>query len=259
MGHFVIITGSSSGIGKSLAKVCAKNKRNLILVARRIDELNLLATELIDTYSVKVICISSDLTVSSEREKLFETIEGLNVTIDICINNAGIGLNGAFVNSDWKKLNQLMALNMEALVHVSKFYLYIAQKQGYGHLVQIASTASFFAGPYMAVYYASKAFVLSFSKGLKAELASTPIHLSVVCPGPTKTEFQHVAGMDTSILFTKTGNAVQTADEVALYAFRKILAKKFLIIPGALNRLSVRFSAFTPTFFSNWIIMKLHH
>lgn len=259
MTSFVLITGASSGIGYELAKIYAKHKRNLILVARRKDALEQLATYCEASFNVRVAIFAADLSSNEECNRLFDWITQEKLMIDTFINNAGLGANGAFLDLDFYREQQIIRLNMEALVLLSKLYLRYAQHQKNGHLIQIASTASFFPGPYMAVYYASKAFVMSFSKAIRHELKGTPYSISVVCPGPTKTEFQNVAGMQKSALFTKTGGAVQTAEEVAVFTFNQAEKKKFLIIPGFLNRLSVAFSPIIPTFISNWLISRLHH
>jgi short-subunit dehydrogenase len=259
MTSYVLVTGASSGIGLELAKIYAKHKRNLILVARRKQALEQLASHLQDTYQIQVHNFSADLRIESECYRLFDWIHEKGLIIQTCINNAGLGANGAFLENQFSQEQQIIRLNMESLVLLSKLFLKHAQHQKEGHLIQIASIASFFPGPYMAVYYASKAFVMSFSKAIRHELKGSPYSISVVCPGPTKTEFQDVAGMQKSTLFTKTGGAVQTAEEVAIYTFKQAKKKKFLIVPGILNRLSVALSPIIPNFLSNWMISRLHH
>ncbi len=259
MTSYVLITGASSGIGYELAKTYAKHERNLILVARRKETLEQLASYCISTYNIQVAVFAGDLSIDAECYRLFDWIKQEKLTIDTFINNAGLGANGAFLENDFAREQQIIRLNMESLVLLSKLYLSYAQHQKSGHLIQIASIASFFPGPYMAVYYASKAFVMSFSKAIHHELKGSPYSISVVCPGPTKTEFQDVAGMQKSALFTKTGAAVQTAEDVAIYTFNQVEKKKFLIVPGILNRLNVALSPIIPTFVSNWMIPRLHH
>jgi short-subunit dehydrogenase len=257
MNDFIFITGASSGIGKALAIEHAKNKRNLILVARRLHELTSLADHLISHYSVEVKVFQANLLDKSQRIELFQTIETQKLPISDCINNAGFGIQQAFVESDFEKEAQLIELNCSALVHISKWYLhYLNGKKG--RIIQIASVASFFPGPFMSVYYASKAFVLSFSRALREELKSTKCQISVVCPGPTLSEFQHVAGMNQSMLFKSALSPVMTSQQVAEITVKQAEKNRFLIVPGFINKLNVLLSPFVPKSLTSKIIRMAH-
>lgn len=255
--NFTLITGASSGIGKELAIEFSANKRNLILVARRKEKLVALAERLKSDNDIQVIVIALDLALPNASETLFNYIKENALVVDLFINNAGFGLQGDFKTNSISKINELADLNIKALVSLSHAYLnYIGSSKG--HLVQLASTAAFFPGPHMAVYYASKAFVLSFSRALRNELEHSQCAISVICPGPVSTEFQQVAEIDSDVFKKKAGLAMISASSLAKYVYKKINQKKFLIIPGFVNKVSVLFAPITPVWLSNKIINRLH-
>lgn len=254
---YTLITGASSGIGKEIAIEFASNKRNLVLVARRKENLVALAEKLKKDNGIEIQIIALDLTLSNASETLFNFIKEKALIVDLFINNAGFGLQGEFGTNSISKINELIDLNIKSLVNLSHAYLnYIGSDKG--HLVQLASTAAFFPGPNMAVYYASKAFVLSFSRALREELKHSKCCISVICPGPVSTEFQEVAQINPEVFKKKAGLAMISANELAKYAFKKITQHKFLIIPGFVNKMSVLFAPITPIWLSNKIINRLH-
>jgi short-subunit dehydrogenase len=257
MTKYTLITGASSGIGKSLAFVHAKNKRNLILVSRNTQELQSLAIQLQEQYQIDARFKSIDLNTDANCLSLFDYLKSENLYVNEFINNAGIGCYGNFsdipLESDLKMVN----LNITALICLSKFYLNYSQAFENAKLIQIASIASFFPGPRMAVYYASKAFVLSFSKALKAELSTSNCKISVVCPGPTITNFQKTANMHISPMSIKLG-IVQTAEEVAEHIFKKVQKDQFLIVPGFFNKLTQVISQIIPDYITNKMVIRSH-
>lgn len=257
MQKYTVITGASAGIGHALALEFAKNKRNLILVARRFDELVTLANHLKTQYHIKAVIYATDLTHSKEREGLFNYIKEKKLEVDTLINNAGFGLNGAFIENSFQRESEMIELNITALVHLSKLFLKHLGTQK-GKLVQVASIAAFFPGPFMSVYYATKAFVLSFSKALRVELSKTNCTVSVLCPGPTLSEFQKVAGMNQSNLFKSKLSPVMSSESVASYTFKKLKKNQFLIIPGFLNKVSIYLSSIIPQRVTDALIRYAH-
>jgi uncharacterized protein len=258
MTKFTLITGASSGIGKALAHVYAENKRNLIIVSRNLNELESLAIQLKEKHQIEVIFLAKDLSKQDNCLSLFTYIENHNLIVSEFINNAGIGFHGKFEDTAVENDLSMIDLNITALVTLSKLYVNYAKKIKNTRLVQLASIASFFPGPYMSVYYASKAFVLSFSKALHAELDSEICQVSVVCPGPTPTKFQENAHMIISDLTIKLG-LITSAEFVAQKIFDQVQKGKFLIVPGMMNKLNQLLSPVIPNFISNKMIIRSHY
>ena len=194
----VLITGASSGIGCELAKVYAKNNYDLVLVARRIERLKQLKSEIKKSNpKIQVKVIEIDLSKSKSPEDLFLLLKKENIKIDILINNAGMGVYGNFLElsqEEMKKIEKMLNLNMIAIVKLTKIFLNKMKTHKKGAILNVASTAAFQpGGPLMATYYASKSFVLSFSEGIRYELKDTGIKVSTLCPGPTITEFEKMS------------------------------------------------------------------
>src|SRR5882724_11077920 len=190
-----LITGASGGIGYDLAKLFARDGYGLVLVARNKQKLDENAPELRKLGSPWVINYATDLAELEAPEELFAYTERASIQVDVLVNNAGYGVHGAFSKTNLDDELEMMQLNMVALTHLTKLYLpqMIARRQG--KIMQVASTAAFQSGPFMAVYFASKAYVLSFSEALYEELRGTGVTVTALCPGPTKTGFADRAGM----------------------------------------------------------------
>ena len=242
---FALITGASFGIGKEIAKVMAAHKHNLILTARSEAPLHALAKELEEQYHISTHIIVCDLSVPDAAYQLCKEIENLHCSIDILVNNAGFGVYGEFVDSDLSKQQDLMQLNCIALMQLCKLLSY-QLKANKGKILNIASVAAFYSGPLMAVYYASKAFVLSFSEALAFELAPLGITVTAHCPGPTKSNFQQSAGMHKSRLFSTM--PVPESYPVALHAYKAMMKGKTIAIHGLSNRIMLILSSFVPRF-----------
>jgi len=236
-----LITGASSGIGAELAKLCAKDGYPVILVARRGDRLTALAESLEREYAVTARVLTADLADPRACETLHRQVSGEPVAI--LINNAGFGLRGPLTGTDWAVEASLIQVNVTALAHLTKLFATDMVKRGTGRILNVASTAAFVPGPFMAMYYASKAFVLSFSLSVANELQGTGVSVTVLCPGPTKTEFIQVAGIADSRLFE--GSAM-TAEDVALEGYKAMLAGRPEIIAGARNRWMMRLTRLAP-------------
>lgn len=192
----VLITGASSGIGKALCKKLAKKGYDLLLVSRREEELKKLQTELQNDYGVKVDHFACDL--SNNVRDVYDYCLKNNIKVSILVNNAGFGDYGQFIDSDIDKAMNMIDLNNKALVSLTYYFIQDMKKAGGGHILNVGSVASFMPGPYMAVYYATKSFVLSFSMALRNELKPFNIKVSTLCPGPTKSPFWDRANGNTT-------------------------------------------------------------
>ena len=242
MNKTVLITGASSGIGKALAGNFAADKFNLVLAARGVAKMEALASELQQRHGITATVIAADLEAVDGAAQLHAAVKAKGITLDVLVNNAGYGTYGEFKDSALQGELAMMQLNMNSLVVLSKLFLpdLLATK---GKLVNLASTAAFQPGPYMAVYYASKAFVLSFSEALAEELADSGVTVTAFCPGPTASGFQDKAEMGASALVK--GKKMPSAEEVARTGYRAAMRGQRVFIPGFMNWMmaqSVRFS-----------------
>jgi short-subunit dehydrogenase len=213
MKNVALITGASSGIGKELAIIHASKKRDLVLVARRAGELEALKTELTEKYGVKVLVVPSDLMQIGAAKKIYETVKEQNIEIEFLINNAGLGGYGKFYERDRNKEVDMIQLNIVALTELTHLILpeMVARKSG--KILNTASTAGFIPGPMQSVYFATKAYVISFSQGIAQEVSTNGISVTALCPGPVRTEFEKEAGMEGSGLFKKAATAISTAQK----------------------------------------------
>jgi uncharacterized protein len=234
-----LITGASSGIGQEFAKLCAAAGNDVILAARRRSELEALASELSRAHGVAARALEADLAEPNAPQAIFEAAGA----VDILINNAGFGKLGPFATVDWETHSSMIQVNVAALTHLTRLYLPGMVARRTGRILNVASTAAFVPGPYMAVYYASKAFVLSFTLAVAAELEGTGVTATALCPGPTITGFGDVAGNAHSKLFQR--NAM-TAEAVAREGFAAMMAGKPERIAGARNRWLIWGTRFAP-------------
>jgi len=238
-----LITGASNGIGLELAKIHASKGDNLILVARSINKLNDLKSELENKYKVQVYIIVKDLSLPNSAKEVYDEIVEKKIEVDYLINNAGFGDFGLFVNLDWNKTEQMINLNITTLAYFTKLFATEMIKKGKGKIMNVASTASFQPGPTMAVYYATKAFVLHFSEAINNELRDKGVTVTALCPGPTESGFQDAASMQESKLVK--GKKFPTSKDVAEYGYKAMMKGKVVAIHGIKNYLmanSVRFS-----------------
>lgn len=224
-----LITGASAGLGAELAKLCARAGYDLWLAARRADRLSDLGASLAREYGVQTRTLAVDLADAGAPVLIHSQI----TTPDILINNAGFGVQGAFAETDWNAESRLLQVNVTSLAHLTKLYLPAMLQRGSGRILNVASIAAFVPGPYMAMYYASKAFVLSFSEAIANEVQGTGVTVTALCPGPTHTEFAQAAAMEDTELFR--GPAMGAA-EVAREGFDAMMAGKSSAIAGRRNR-----------------------
>ena len=244
-GQTALVTGASMGIGVDLAECFAKDGYDLILTARSEAALKEVAGRLAAKHKIKATAIASDLGVPGAGEKLAAEITSRGLTVDALVNNAGYGIAGAFNGSDRTSQLGMIDLNDRALVELTHIYWprMLANKRG--GVLNVASTASFQPGPLMAIYYASKAFVLSFSEALWKEAESTGVHVSCLCPGPTISQFRERAGTGKTKLASNLGNAMGSAP-VAQMGYRGWQKNRRVVITGARNRMLARLVPFLP-------------
>lgn len=235
----VLITGASSGIGLELAKCFAKERVNLIIVARNTAALEKIASELRQQFTIQVTVITADLAQTISAEKIFSELQGRGIMVDVLVNNAGFGLHGAFVELPLDRQLEIIQVNISALVALTRLFLPEMKARNRGGIFNVGSVAGFVPGPNMAVYYASKAFVQSFSEALHEELRGTKITVTNLCPGPTETNFSQIARMHRS---RRTQVNKMSAAVVAQIGHADFRAGKLLSIPGVSNKLA----AFAP-------------
>lgn len=239
-----LITGASNGIGLELAKVHASKGGDLVLVARNKSKLDELKTELENQYKVKVYTIGKDLSVNNSAQEVYEETTKQKIKIDYLINNAGFGDFGMFVETDWNKELQMINLNITTLTQFTKLYLQDMVKRQSGKIMNVASTAAFQSGPTMAVYYATKAYVLSFSEAVDNEVSDKGVTVTTLCPGATESGFQAAAAMEESNLVK--GKKLPTSKEVAEYGYASMIKGKTVAIHGLINYLMANSVRFTP-------------
>ena len=237
-----LITGASNGIGLELAKIHASKGGDLVLVARNKSKLDELKHELETKFNIKVYTIGKDLSASNAAKEVYDETSKQQIKIEYLINNAGFGDFGFFAETDWNKELQMINLNITTLTQFTKLYLQDMLKRKSGKIMNVASTAAFQSGPTMAVYYATKAYVLSFSEAVDNEARDQGISITALCPGATESGFQAAASMEESNLVK--GRKLPGSKEVAEYGYAAMLKGKTVAIHGFMNWImanSVRF------------------
>ncbi|HEY4325555.1 MAG TPA: SDR family oxidoreductase [Mucilaginibacter sp.] len=239
-----LITGASSGIGLEFARVFAREKNNLVLVARSKDKLTELANELQKEHDIYVKVIAADLSKMDEVQKVYDTCKGENIEIEYLVNNAGFGDFGFFAESEWTKTEQMIDLNIKSLTKFCRLFIPDMVQRKSGRVLNVASTAAFQPGPTMAVYYASKSYVLFLSEALYNELKGTGVGVTCLCPGPTESGFTKAASMEESNLFKN--KKVPSSAEVAEFGYKAMMKNKMTVIHGFSNYLLANASRFAP-------------
>ncbi len=238
-----LVTGASMGIGVDLATVLAERGHDLILVARSADKLQAVATRLSSAHGITAHVLVADLAAPGGADRIADEVIARGWTIDVLVNNAGYGLFGAVTETDPADELNMIQLNVTALYRLTKRLLpaMVARKRGY--ILNVASTAAFFSGPFMTVYYATKNFVLAFSEGLDEELRGTGVHVTCLCPGPTESEFRTRAKSNRS----KLSDRVQVPSRpVAEAGITGLFAAQRVVIPGAKNKFQTTLPRFLP-------------
>lgn len=214
------------------------------MVARNKSKLDEIKTELEKQYKVSVHIISKDLSLTNAAQEIYNETIKENIQVDYLINNAGFGDFGMFVETDWNKELQMINLNITTLTHFTKLYLQDMIKRNSGKIMNVASTAAFQSGPTMAVYFATKAYVLSFTEAVSNEVSDKGITITALCPGATETGFQTAGGMEESNLFK--GKKLPTAKQVADYGYKSMMKGKTVAIHGMMNYIMSNSVRFTP-------------
>ncbi len=236
MSRMALITGASAGIGRELARCFAADGWDVVLVARREDKLRELAAELETTYQVGTRVEVCDLSNPSAPRQLIDRLQADGIALDVLVNNAGFGHSGAFVENDPDRLAAMLQLNMVALTLLTRLVLPGMVERRRGRILNVASTAAFQPGPHFAAYCATKAYVLSFSEAIAAELSGTGVTVTCLCPGATTTEFAREADMENSAVFKKGLVPMGKAEEVAREGYQACMRGRRVIITGLGNK-----------------------
>ena len=236
MSKTAFITGASKGIGKELAFLFAEKGHNLVLVARSAEALEKIKVELEETCSVSVHTLVADLCDAAAAQAVFNEVKGKVYDIDYLVNNAGFGDYGAFADTEWNCYERMIALNVTTLTHLTHLFVSDWRGRKAGRILNVSSTAAFQPGPMMAVYFATKSFVLHLSEALGEELKKENITITTLCPGPTSTHFGEVSKMDASQLVKNV--PIADAKKVAALGYRAMMQGKAVVVHGAMNKLA---------------------
>lgn len=239
-----LVTGASSGIGEALAKVLAREGYDLVLVARRRGALEALGEALTRSHGTTAAVHAMDLSEPFGPKRLYEDLQREGVTVDVLVNNAGFGSHGVFAGTDIAVQLNMIQLNVSALTELTHLFLPGMIERGRGRILNVASTGSFQAGPLMAVYYATKAYVLSFSEAIRDELRRTGVTVTALCPGPTHSEFQERANLAGMRLLSE--GLMMSSERVAELGYRGMMKGRSIVVTGWMNRLGVWAVKFSP-------------
>jgi short-subunit dehydrogenase len=233
-----LVTGASSGIGLEIARLLAADGKDLVIVARNRERLTQIAGELQSQHKASVNVLAADLSDPDAPASIARALGGIGLSVDVLVNNAGMGVYGPFLETDLARELEMIRVNLVALTELTKMFLPGMVRRGRGRILNVSSTAAFQPGPLMAVYYATKAYALSFSEALANEVRGTGVTVTALCPGPTLTDFQRRAGMEqTKLLRTPMVTDVKS---VARAGYEGMKKGKTLVIPGPLNWLLVQ-------------------
>lgn len=251
----VLITGASSGIGYEFAKIFSKNKYDMILASRNIEKLERIKSSLESEDGVKIRIFQTDLSNLNQVKELTTLLDSENTEIDVLINNAGAGLTGKFSETSFEREYEIINLNVIALTFLTKHFLRKMIIRNSGSILNVASTAAYKPGPLMAVYYATKSYVLAFTESVAVEISGSEVFLGALCPGPTETSFIINAGMDNikKNKLKKTASAYDTA----LYGYNSMLNRKTVAVYGFNNKLFNLICRFIPGVILRKIMLNL--
>ncbi len=241
---FILITGASEGIGKALAVECAKRKMNLILVALPGPELEKLADNLMTKYQISVNYFPADLLNKEAPQQLYEWVNEHGLSVNMLINNVGVGYAGRFENNTMTHIENMLQLNIWPMVTLTRLFLNDLKKHSPSYLLNVASLASFRPVPYKSIYAATKSFIYSFTRALKVELKDTRVKVSVLCPGSVYTNHRVITRIEGAGFLSKI--SAMNPDDVASFAIKKLLKGKAVIIPGRINRIYKNITLFLP-------------
>jgi hypothetical protein len=253
MNDWALITGGSMGIGQELAKVFAANNFNLILVARNESRLKQVADELRAQHNIEIKILVKDLSLASAPQEIFDALR--DTPISVLVNNAGFGWRGAFAECDLQRQTlDMMHVNMDSLVALTRLFVPPMLTRKQGRVMNVASTAAFQPGPFANIYFATKAFVLSFSAALSEELDGAGVTVTALCPGSTRTEFFQRAGMQNF----RRDSIMMDAGVVAEIGYNGLMRGKRIVIPGMLNKTTALLSRIASRRFAAKMVRKLN-
>lgn len=248
-----LVTGAASGLGFEFSLLLAKDSYNLILVDIDTKKLEYAKKRIQEAYDVNVKILAKDLSKPNISQEIFEHVK--EIPIDVLINNAGFGLFGEFSNTDWFRESEMLNLHINTTTQLTKLILRGMVDRDYGKILNISSLAAFLPGPLMAIYYASKAYILSFSEAIANELKGTGVTVTVLCPGQTRTSFQKIVS-NASSKNKETFNMACPL-EVAKYGYSAMLKGKTVAIPGTFNKFVAILSRFVPRNMTTSIVRKI--
>ncbi|MBX9809294.1 SDR family oxidoreductase [Candidatus Gracilibacteria bacterium] len=243
MNTYALITGASSGIGLEFARIFAQDGIHLILVARSIEKLESIKSELQKHHKIDIHVIGLDLSKTESIHTLAQYTQDKKLEVEYLINNAGFGDYGEFIKTDLERNTDMIELNITALTSLSRIYAEKMVKNGSGKILNVASTAAFQPGPNMAVYFATKSFVLNFSLALSEELKGSGVTITTLCPGPTESNFQNQANAKGINIFK---GKIPTSHEVATYGYKQMLKGNKIAIHGIMNSIKAFSVKFLP-------------
>ncbi len=251
----VLITGASSGLGMELAKLFAADGSDLVLVARREERLIELADELKSEHGIEAHVLPKDLSKKSAPKEIFSHLNKEKIEIDVVVNNAGFGKKGHIADLDTDLQLDMIQVNLVALTHLTRLFITGIIERGYGGILNVGSLAGFQPGPNLAVYYATKAYVLSFTEALAEEISNPNIKISCLAPGPVKTEFGEKSDLEDSLLFKVSLMEMAPVVKAGYEGFRK---GQTIIIPGLKQQIVPFLNRFTPRLLVRKIAKKLN-
>src|SRR4051794_10643898 len=252
MKEWVLITGASEGIGRELAKQFAANQFNVVLTARSQSRLEQLAKELQVTHGIETKLVAGDLTDGETPERIFW--ECRDLPISVLVNNAGFGWQGSFTEEELKQTAEMIEVNVSALVRLTHLFLRPMLGRRTGRILNVASTAAFQPGPFMAIYYASKAFVFSFSVALAEELRGSGVSVTTLCPGFTESEFHRRAQMKLG----PRAFGMMSAESVARAGYRGCMRGDAIMVPGVMNKVMSFMSRRLPARFTARMVRRIN-
>lgn len=241
-----LVTGASSGIGREFARLLAEHGHDVVLVARRTTRLEELANELQQRYAVQATVVAMDLSETNAAQEIYSEVRRRGIEIDVLVNNAGFNVYGPFVQTDLENEMRMIEVNIKALVALTKLAVRGMVERGFGRILNLGSTGSFAPAPLDSLYAASKAFVLSFSEAIAEELKGTGVTVTVLCPGPTQTEFAARAGMSDTKIFSGRLMSVQ---QVASIGYRALMRGQTTVVTGLANKIQIWSMRFAPRSF----------
>jgi uncharacterized protein len=253
---WALVTGASSGIGLELAHVLAEHGHDLVLVARSEDRLVQLGEELARSDGIKYKVVAADLARPHAAQEVVARFSSLAAPVDVLVNNAGFGLYGPFAKGPLDAQLDMVQVNVVALTALTGLLLPSMVARRTGRILNVASTAAFQPGPMMAVYYATKAYVLSFSEALANELSGTGVTVTALCPGPTRSAFQVTARMQSARLVRMM--RLPEARSVAVAGYEGLTLGRRIVIPGWTNRVGARLARLAPRSWATEVVRRLH-